>query len=54
MFGNVSVSSPRFYHCCCHPADSQTFSPLAELFTEHTAPELLYLGRKAQPSEIVR
>ena len=25
------------------PADSQTFSPLAELFTEHTAPELLYL-----------
>ena len=27
----------------CHPADSQTFSPLTELFTEHTAPELLYL-----------
>ena len=27
----------------CHPADSKTFSPLAELFTEHTAPELLYL-----------
>ncbi len=31
------------YRCRCHPADSQTFSPLAELFTEHTAPELLYL-----------
>ena len=43
VFGNVSVSSPRFYRCCCHPADSQTFSPLTELFTEHTAPELLYL-----------
>src|SRR3954451_955947 len=24
-------------------ADSKTFSPLAELFTEHTAPELHYL-----------
>src|SRR5690242_7209672 len=34
---------PRFYRCRCQPADSRTFSPLAELFTEHTAPELLYL-----------
>jgi hypothetical protein len=42
-FGNVPLVSPRFYHCRCHPADSMTFSPLAELFTEHTAPELLYL-----------
>ena len=43
MFGNVALSSPRFYRCGCHPADSQTFSPLTELFIEHTAPELLYL-----------
>jgi hypothetical protein len=43
VFGNVTLSSPRFYRCGCQPADSQTFSPLAELFTEHTAPELLYL-----------
>jgi hypothetical protein len=42
-FGHVPLASPRFYRCRCHPADSQTFSPLAELFTEHTAPELLYL-----------
>src|SRR3954451_18582010 len=42
VFGNVPLASPRFYRCRCHPADSQTFSPLAELFTEHTAPELLY------------
>jgi hypothetical protein len=41
VFGNVALASPRFYRCRCHPADSQTFSPLAELFTEHTAPELL-------------
>ena len=39
-FGHVPLASPRFYRCGCHPADSQTFSPLAELFTEHTAPEL--------------
>src|SRR3954451_9614576 len=43
VIGNVTLSSPRFYRCGCQPADSQTFSPLAELFTEHTAPELLYL-----------
>jgi hypothetical protein len=43
VFGNVTLSSPRFHRCGCHPADSQTFSPLTELFTEHTAPELLYL-----------
>src|SRR3954463_1903795 len=42
-FGHVPLASPRFYRCRCHPADSQTFSPLAELFTEHTAPELLHL-----------
>src|SRR4051812_12178068 len=42
-FGHVPLASPRFYRCRCHPADSQTFIPLAELFTEHTAPELLYL-----------
>src|SRR5919112_4200993 len=43
VFGNVALSSPRFYRCGCQPADTETFSPLAELFTEHTAPELLYL-----------
>jgi len=43
LFGNVALASSRFYRCRCHPADSTTFSPLADLFTEHTAPELLYL-----------
>ena len=42
-FGHVPLASPRFYRCRCHPVDSRTFSPLAALFTEHTAPELLYL-----------
>src|SRR3954447_20167505 len=43
VFGNVALASPRFYRCRCYPADTGTFSPLAGLFTEHTAPELLYL-----------
>jgi hypothetical protein len=42
-FGTVALSSPRFHRCGCRPADTKTFSPLAALFTEHTAPELLYL-----------
>src|SRR5689334_1594428 len=42
-FGVVPLSSPRFHQCGCHPSDSKTVSPLTELFTEHTAPELLYL-----------
>ena len=32
VFGNVTLSSPRFYRCGCQPADSQTVSPLTELF----------------------
>ena len=42
-FGTVPLVSPRLYRCACQPAGSKTFSPLTRLFTEHTAPELLYL-----------
>jgi hypothetical protein len=42
-FGTIPLVSPRLHRCACQPAASKTFSPLAELFTEHTAPELLYL-----------
>src|SRR5689334_8205423 len=42
-FGTVPLASPRFHRCGCQPADRKTVSPLTELFTEHTAPELLYL-----------
>jgi hypothetical protein len=45
-FGTVPLASPRFHRCRCQPADPKTFSPLTELFTEHTAPELLYLETK--------
>src|SRR3954452_7380775 len=42
-FGTVPLVSPRLHRCACQPAGSKTFSPLTRLFTEHTAPELLYL-----------
>ena len=42
-FGTIPLNSPRFHRCRCQPSASKTFSPLSELFTEHTAPELLYL-----------
>jgi len=45
-FGTVPLNSPRFHRCCCQPSTSKTFSPLGELFTDHTAPELLYLETK--------
>src|SRR3954470_13608669 len=45
-FGTIPLNSPRFHRCCCQPSASKTFSPLSELFTEHTAPELLYLETK--------
>ena len=42
-FGTIPLVSPRVHRCACQPAGSKTFSPLTALFTEHTAPELLYL-----------
>ena len=45
-FGVVRLPSPRLVHCRCQAANRRTFCPLAELFTEHTAPELLYLESK--------
>jgi hypothetical protein len=45
-FGTIALASPRFHRCRCRPADTKTFSPLALLFTERTAPELVYLETK--------
>jgi len=36
----------RFFHCGCQPHATRTFSPLAQLLTERTAPELQYLETK--------
>lgn len=45
-FGDVPISSPRLHRCGCHAGKGKTFSPLTELFSEHVAPELLYLETK--------
>jgi len=47
LFGKLRLDSPRFYHCgCCSREEYRSFSPLAELLTERTAPELAYLENK--------
>ncbi|MBL8238649.1 MAG: ISKra4 family transposase [Bryobacterales bacterium] len=46
LFGNLQLKSPRWKHCGCNPHDAKSFSPLAELLTEHVSPERLYLEAK--------
>ena len=45
-FGDVPIDSPRLHRCACDTAATRTFSPLADLFHEHVAPEMLYLETK--------
>jgi hypothetical protein len=47
LFGKLRLDSPRLYHCgCCGNEEYRSFSPLAELLTERTAPGLAYLENK--------
>ena len=46
LFGKLKLHSPRLFRCGCETQLSRTFSPLAELLTERTAPELFYLEAK--------
>lgn len=46
LFGKLKFHSPRLFHCICAPHTTRTFSPLAELLQERTAPELFYLEAK--------
>jgi hypothetical protein len=46
LFGKLRLHSARLYHCDCQPQATKTFSPLAHLLWDHTAPELLYLESK--------
>ena len=46
LFGKLQIISPRLYTCTCQPQESRSFSPLAELLPERTAPEFLYLQSK--------
>jgi hypothetical protein len=46
LFGNLEFSSPRWFQCTCQSHETRTFSPLADLLTEHCSPERLYLETK--------
>jgi hypothetical protein len=46
LFGKFNLPSVRLYRCDCQSERETTFSPLAELLPERTAPELLYLEAK--------
>ena len=47
LFGRLTLSSPRLYTCACQAADTRrSSSPLAELLSERTTPELRYLEAK--------
>ena len=43
VFGKLNLASPRLYDCPCQKPGRHSSSPLAELLSTHTAPELLYL-----------
>ena len=43
VFCDIPVNSPRYYRCRCKGRRPKTFSPLAQLLPNHTAPELLWL-----------
>src|SRR6185437_6920736 len=52
-FGNLEVSSPRWVHCACRPYETRTFSPLADLLTEHCSPRACKIGRQNRdPAQI--
>ncbi|KAA3660742.1 MAG: ISKra4 family transposase [Chloroflexi bacterium] len=46
LFGKLRVSGQRFYHCGCQTQDARSFSPIADLVSERTAPEFRFLQTK--------
>jgi hypothetical protein len=46
LFGKLNILSPRLYTCTCQPQEKRSFSPLAEVLPERTAPEFKYLQSK--------
>ena len=43
LFGTVTLTSPRLYHCRCQRRQSPTFRPLNALLSEAVAPERLFM-----------
>jgi hypothetical protein len=46
LFGTVTLTSPRLYHCRCQRRKTTTFRPLNVLLTDSVAPELLFMETK--------
>jgi hypothetical protein len=46
LFGKLELASPRLYTCPCQLQTRQSFNPVADLLSERTTPELLYLQTK--------
>ena len=46
LFGTVTLTSPRLYHCRCQRRKTTTFRPLNALLTDAIAPELLFMEAK--------
>lgn len=48
LFGKLKLASPRFYTCACQSTAEKksSFSPLATLLPERSAPEFIYLQSK--------
>jgi hypothetical protein len=46
LFGTVTLTSPRLYHCRYRRRKTTTFRPLNALLTESIAPELLFMETK--------
>jgi len=43
LFGTMTLTSPRLYHCRCQRRQTTSFRPLSSLLTESVAPELLLM-----------
>jgi hypothetical protein len=43
LFGTITLTSPRLWHCRYSSHQAASFSPLVELVSERTAPELLFM-----------
>jgi hypothetical protein len=46
LFGTITLTSPRLYHCCCQRRKTTTFRPLNALLTDAVPPELLFMETK--------
>ena len=46
LFGTIALNSVRLRQCACTPDETATFSPLTQLLSEPTAPELLLMETK--------